>query len=89
MVSEKTLQDSEGKSVGYELEGKIIYTDDYGAKVEIRPNRNQSAIVNIQDFDGDFSQRPHSKWSPGDTVRVLIINKSDHVLVPQSKNPSK
>jgi predicted RNA-binding protein with RPS1 domain len=86
--SEKILKDSKGNPIGYELEGKIVGHDDSGADVEIRPERNQSVVVKVQNFEGDYRKRPHSQWNIGDSVRVLIVTKSDHVLVPQTKNPS-
>lgn len=82
MDNEKILRDSEGKPIGYELEGRIVDHDDYGANVEIRPERSESVVVRVENFEGDYGKRPHAQWFIGDSVRVLIT-KLDHVLVPQ------
>ncbi|MBU0546914.1 hypothetical protein KKA72_02190 [Patescibacteria group bacterium] len=83
MVSEKSLKDSKGRVIGYEITGTVIKTDDYSAIVEIRPKRNQSAIIKIEDFEGDYRDRLHSKWTIGDEVRIIIIKSKNHILVPQ------
>jgi len=75
MVSEKILLSQDKKPIGYELEGVVVDTEDCGVTIEIRPSRNKSAIAEIQNFEGDFKDRPHAKWGPGTKLRVLVIGE--------------
>ena len=83
MTSEDLLKDGSGKSIGYELPAKVIATHDCGVTVEIRPRRNKSAIVEIDFFEGDFRDRPHASWTPGDDLRILVIKSKEHTLAPK------
>lgn len=83
MVSEKTIKDTKGNKVGFEVEGAIIETTDYGATIEIRPKREQSATVKVEDFEGSFEERPHGHgdWEIGQKLRVIIVPENIKISI--------
>lgn len=75
MASEKTIKNTEGNNVGYELEAVILECTDYGPTIEVRPVRNPSSSIKIENFEESFENRPHGlgNWEVGQKLRVIIV----------------
>lgn len=80
--SEDVVKTTDGKEIGYKLEGIIVGLTDCSRKIEVRPQRTKTATITIEDCrDQPVWRQGDAKWWASTKVQVLVLPAGAKVIV--------